>query len=491
MKENFVEWKNGLSRSARVGLVSGVLVIVGLLAVLSYWVLSPAYQVLFSDLDPQDGSVIIAELERMKIPYQLADGGRSILIDQDQVYKTRLKLMGKGVNLKGTVGFEIFNESEFGMTDFAQKINYQRALQGEIARTIMGLDEVMSARVHLTIPETGLLKKGDGQAKASITVATKAGQTLNKEQVSGIQRMVAAAIPQIEPSAVTILDSRGVALTKASSADDQGVGNAEGRLGLKQQTENYLTQKVVVILDRALGPGRAIVSVDVTLDHNQVKITREDVVPVASQNADPNGAVKSFKQQTKTNRQGRRAAEAASLQLSESLLGTETMSDSTEETEYLHGRKVEQIIGAPGSIKHLSVGVILPAEIGEVKLDKLSKVIEMAVGLNPSRGDALAMYSVDRGQLSPVVGAIQAEGIGPAEVPDATTGHAAPTAASGESILLVLAAIVIFSLVVGALVFSRKTAAPRLSEQDRQRVLADIQSWLQSSGDKSIRSSEA
>lgn len=490
MIDNFVEWKDGLSRSARIGLVFGVLLILGLLAVLSYWALSPAYQVLFSDLDPQDGSVIIAELERMKIPYQLEDGGRSILIDRDQVYKTRLKLMGKGVNLKGTVGFEIFNESEFGMTDFAQKINYQRALQGEIARTIMGLDEVMSARVHLTIPESGLLKKGDGQAKASITVATKAGQSLSKEQVAGIQRMVAAAIPQIEPSAVTILDSRGVALTKAAPKDDPGVGDAEGRLGLKQQTENYLTQKLVAILDRALGPGRAIVSIDVTLDHDQVKITREDVVPAELKKGDPNGAVKSFKQQTKTTRQGRRPAEGTSLQLSDSLQGSETMSDSTEETEYVHGRKVEQIIGAPGSIKHLSVGVILPAEIGDVKLDKLSKVIEMAVGLNADRGDALAMYSVDRGQLSPVAGANQAPPGGPVEGGNAKSEHVEPTAMSGETILLVLAVLAIFAVVVGAALFFRKNALPRLSEQERQRVLTDIQAWLQASGNKTTRSSE-
>lgn len=489
MIENFVEWKNGLSRSARVGLIVGVLVILGALAVLSYWTLSPAYQVLFSDLDPQDGSVIIAELERMKIPYHLEDGGRSILIDRDQVYKTRLKLMGKGVNLKGTVGFEIFNESEFGMTDFAQKINYQRALQGEIARTIMGLDEVMSARVHLTIPESGLLKKGDSQAKASITVATKAGQTLNKEQVAGIQRMVAAAIPQIEPSAVTILDNRGVALTKAVSKDDQGLGDAEGHFGMKQQTETYLTQKLVAILDRALGPGRAIVSVDVTLDHDQVKITREDVVPAEMKKGDPNGAIKSFKQQTKTNRQNRRSAEGTSLQLSEALQGAETMSDSTEETEYLHGRKVEQIIGAPGSIKHLSVGVILPAEIGDVKLDKLSKVIEMAVGLNSARGDALAMYSVDRGQLSPLAGASPAAGDSATDLSE-SKGFGVAKAESGEPIL-VLAVLAVLALLIAVVSFSRKSTTPRLSEQERQRVLADIQTWLQSSGDKPIRSSEA
>lgn len=487
-----MEWMEGLSRSARLGLIAGVSAIVVLLAVLSYWALSPAYQVLFSDLDPQDGSAIIAELERMKIPYQLEDGGRSILIEGDQVYKTRLKLMGKGINLKGTVGFEIFNESEFGMTDFAQKINYQRALQGEIARTIMGLDEVMSARVHLTVPESGLLKKGDAQAKASITVATKAGQTLNKEQVAGIQRMVAAAIPQIEPSAVTILDSRGVALTKAPAKDGQGMVDAEGRLGLKQQTETYLTQKVVGILDQALGPGRAIVSVDVTLDHDQVKITREDVVPGDVKKGDPNGAVKSSKRQTRINRQARKGADGTSLQLSDSLQGFETQSDTTEETEYSLGRRVEQIVGAPGSIKHLSVGVILPADIGDVKLDKLSRVIEMAVGLNPGRGDALAMYSVDRGQLSPVANATAPVNNG--ALPDGIDSKpvtADPKNQAGEAIWVLLAVVVALAIAAGAWSVVRRRNVARLSDQERQRMLADIQLWLSPPAEKPARGSEA
>src|SRR5262245_1063357 len=160
------------------------------------------YQVLFADLDPQDGASIVAELDRMKIPYRVADNGSTVLVDRESVHKTRLKLMGKGVNLKGTVGFELFNNSDFGMTEFAQKINYQRAMQGELARTIMSLDEVKLARVHLVVPESGLLRRGTAKPKASVTLALRPGAKLRPEQILGIQRLVAAGVAELEPSSV-------------------------------------------------------------------------------------------------------------------------------------------------------------------------------------------------------------------------------------------------------------------------------------------------
>ena len=136
MFTNSKEWFVQLPRSGRAGFLAGLALIVVLFVCLLYWAFSSNYQVLFTELDPQDGNAIITELERMKVPYRFDEAGKTILVEKDQVYKTRLKLLGKGVNLKGSVGFEIFNESDFGMTDFAQKINYQRALQGEITRTI-------------------------------------------------------------------------------------------------------------------------------------------------------------------------------------------------------------------------------------------------------------------------------------------------------------------------------------------------------------------
>src|SRR5262249_51636316 len=160
--------------------------------------------------------------------YRLENDGTTILVDKSQVHALRLKLLGKSGTLKSAVGFEIFNNTDFGMTEFAQKINYQRALQGELARTIQSLDEVKNARVRLVLPESGLFKKSGQKPKASITLAIKEGRSLAPEQVVGIQRLVAAAVPEIEPSAVTIADQRGVTLTRA--AGNEGEEAASGRL---------------------------------------------------------------------------------------------------------------------------------------------------------------------------------------------------------------------------------------------------------------------
>ena len=159
---------------------------------------------------------MIEELDRMKVPYRLDDGGGSILVPEELVHKTRLQLVGKNLPLHGAVGFEIFNNTDFGMTEFTQKVNYQRALQGELTRTIMALEEVQSARVHLALPESSLFKREQSRPKASVALAVRPGQSLARDQVAGIQRLVAAAVPGIDADDVTVLDQKGVTLSRRS-----------------------------------------------------------------------------------------------------------------------------------------------------------------------------------------------------------------------------------------------------------------------------------
>ncbi len=144
----------GLTRGARFGLVAGVLAIMLVTAILAWWLLHTEYQALFTDLKPQDAQAMTTELERLKVPYRLGDNGTSILVDKATVHATRIKLMGKELPLQGAVGLELFNNTDFGMTEFAQKINYQRALQGELIRTIQSLSEVREVRVLLALPLT-------------------------------------------------------------------------------------------------------------------------------------------------------------------------------------------------------------------------------------------------------------------------------------------------------------------------------------------------
>jgi len=165
-----------LDTRARAGLMIGCAVVLLAVGMLAVWAYRPDYQVLFADMAPRDAAAMAAELEKMKTPYQLADSGNTILVPKDQVYKARLKLMGKDVPLHGAVGFEVFNNADFGMTDFVQKVNYQRAIQGELTRTILAIDEVQSARVHLALPEQGLFKKAANKPKASVTITMKPGR---------------------------------------------------------------------------------------------------------------------------------------------------------------------------------------------------------------------------------------------------------------------------------------------------------------------------
>jgi flagellar M-ring protein FliF len=252
----------GLTQRARAGFIGGAVVILLVTAGLAWWVFHTEYQALFTDLKPQDAQAMTTELERLKIPYHLGDSGTSILVDKATVHATRIKLMGKELPLQGAVGLELFNNTDFGMTEFAQKINYQRALQGELTRTIQSLSEVREVRVLLALPEQGLFKQATSKAKASITLTMRQGQALRAEQVVGVQRLVAAAVPGMATQDVTIVDGHGVALTRVEGGNADAEVNS-ARLELKRDTETYLSRKVAAVLDRSFGAGQALASVDV------------------------------------------------------------------------------------------------------------------------------------------------------------------------------------------------------------------------------------
>ena len=208
------EFWRGLSLAARASFAGGVALLLAMMIAATTWLLRTDYEILFAGLSAPDAAAMTAELDRMKLPYKLGPDGASILVDRTSVHQTRLKLLGKDIPLHGAVGFELFNNSDFGMTEFAQKINYQRALQGELTRTILSLTEVETARVHLAFPEEGLFRREQAKAKASVTLGMRRNQTLRQEQVNGIQRLISAAVPGVAPHDVTIVNTQGVALTR-------------------------------------------------------------------------------------------------------------------------------------------------------------------------------------------------------------------------------------------------------------------------------------
>ena len=468
------KWES-MALRARAGIVAGVVAILVLVTALGVWSYRTEYQVLFADIGPRDAAAMTAALDKLKIPYQLGGDGTTIMVPQDLVYKTRLQLMGTNVPLQGAVGFEVFNNADFGMTEFVQKVNYQRAVQGELTRTILSIEDIQAARVHLAIPEQGLFKKAVTQPKASVTLTMKPGRVLSTQQVAGIQRLVAASVPEVSSADVTVLDQNGVALTRVANGEQPGESSSR-ELEAKRGTEDYLAKKVTAVLDRTFGAGEAIATVDVALNMDQAKITTEEVLPAKGGSSEGNPTGVAVRERYSV-REGEGAALAAGAAGGKSA-GTST---SSTESDYQVGRRVEQLAVASGTLKRMTVAVVVRQPLSSAQLDTLKEVVALAVGLNAGRGDAIVVSSM----ASLVTPAEPVAALAPAAAAIAPAAVPAPGSdpRSTRVVVWLLAALLAAALVAGALLWRRARAPsqPRrlpLSEAARQQMLADVRQWI-------------
>jgi flagellar M-ring protein FliF len=488
-------WWGKLGSAARVSLVLGGILIVGATAAMGYWVLRTDYHVLFSELAPADAAAMAGELDRLKVPYKLGEDGSSILVDKDQVYKTRMKLMGKELPLRGAVGFELFNNSDFGMTEFAQKINYQRALQGEITRTILSLTQIKDARVILVMPEQGLFKQASSKAKASITLTMKQGQALRGEQVTGIQRLVSASVPGISTQDVTILDQNGVALSRNAAIEGEAEAGT-GRLDLKKETENYLSRKAGEVLERAFGPGEAMASVDVVLNTERAQVTTEDLVvpPVKAGQASTGVVVR----ERETLRDSGGPLEVKTYDG----MVSQRSGSSQREVEYAVGRRVEQIVSQPGGIRRLQAVAVVRRTLDADQQEQIRRLLAAAVGASVDRGDTVVVHTLEKVGFVPAVrhapdapslpAPVLSAQVLPAQqlVPGRKPAIPAPSIATalealGEQWTALVFPVVLISLAALLLLLERKRAAAEihgaqspLTESQRQVALAKVQGWL-------------
>lgn len=480
LSEIFSDQRGG----GRLGLLVGVIVIVVGTAVAGYFLMRTDYQVLFSDLSAQDMGAMTAELDRLKVPYVVgpSDAGHgdagTILVDRADVYRTRIKLMSKDIPLHGAIGFELFNNSDLGMTEFAQKINFQRALQGELTRTILSLSEVRDARVLLALPEQGLFKQATARPTASVTLTVRDGQRLGADRVSGIQRLVASAVPGVLARDVTIVDQSGVALTRvaADAADADAAGSS--RLDLKQDTENYLARKAAAVLDRALGPGAATASVDVTLNMDRVQTNTEQVLGAPSKDGDAQAGLIS-KERESTRELGAPVTPAGGAGATGAQGGS-----NQHEVEYALGRRVEQVITQPGSIHHMQVAVVVHRSLGEAQLDQLRKTVAAAVGASTERGDTVVVQTTDgfgaKGEPLDALGPAPAVSSEPSTT---AAGMGRPARTASPRWLTVLAAFLglgVLALVLASLIArSRRIEAGRaLTAAERDEALAKLRAWM-------------
>jgi flagellar M-ring protein FliF len=478
----------------RARLVLGVIVSALVLATVAgiVWVATPRYQVLFSDLAAEDAAVMTAELDRMKTPYKLNDDGTAILVAPEAVHKTRLKLLAKNLPLHGAVGFELFNGADFGMTDFAQKVNYQRALQGEITRTILSVDGIQSARVILALPEQQLFKKSDSKPKASINLVLKPGESLSHDQVNGIARLVSAAVPDIALQDVTIVDQHGITLTgvASGSADPETDGAAGAALELKKSTEAYLAHKLNDVLNQTFGPGKAIARVDVTLDMDRVQRTREQLLP-AGKDAATGVLVKE-----RSEGEGGGAAPLPPLPGAGASAGPAAPTSERHEREYQVGRDVEQSVSTPGTVRRIAIAAVVNDTLDAAQVARLKDILAATAGYDPARGDTIALYPFGQLASLPQGAAPAAEAANPdtGMLPASSVQAQAPvrTAASARAhvigtslgwllggLALVIGLAGIFAVrLFGARSRHAAHAARPLDSAQRAVLLADMQRWL-------------
>lgn len=371
-------WLEGMSRRRQWMLAMGGTAILVLLLAAAYFVLRPGYQVLFRDLKPHDASAIVAELEKEKIPYRIDEANAAILVPDNDTRATRLKLMSGDLRLNGVVGLELFNNSDLGLTDFAQKVNYQRALQGELERTIMTLDEIDMARVHLTLPESSIFKHDKAQPKASVAIFLHEGSQLSPDTIMGIQRLVSASVPEMKASDVTVLDRRG---NPAAGKDDAEVDDPQ--FALKRAIESYYQHKVLAQIDPLIGTRQVTVSVNADIDFDQTRITRESDSSHATENGKPRSPAVDLPGLAK---EGTKTALPP-------LPGLDATTPATVPSPMQTNRTLEQIVSSPGSIRHLSVGVAFDKPLPDEYNVKLSALIAASIGLDTKRGDVLSIFT--------------------------------------------------------------------------------------------------
>ncbi len=360
------------------------------------------YNLLFANMPSRDASMVVEWLKGRKIPFRLEDGGKDIMIPADKVYEARLELAGAGL-AEGGVGFEIFDRQNFGLTDFAQKVNYRRALQGELMRTISSLGPVEAARVHLALPEKRLFRDQQKSATASVVIKLHSGRRLKDVQLQGVIHLVAGSVEELEAENVTVVDASGKVLSKSRSEEMSGP-MTPGMLEYQQTVERRLEERAQSMLDRALGASNSMVRVTAEINFDQ----RERI----EQAVDPNGSVvvseQSSNERGSTESVAGIPGVASNLKQTQSVVTASPSSQAQETINYEMSRITSKLIESVGALKKLSVSVLVadkltpgtegtgpkatPREIAE--LQEIEKMVRSALGLSESRGDVLTVVSM-------------------------------------------------------------------------------------------------
>ena len=360
------------------------------------WVSTPNYAPLYSNLASQDASAIIDELNTEGVPYQLADGGNTIMVPRDSVYSTRITLSGQGLpaNSGGDGGYPLLDKQSMSTSDFQEQTTFKRAMEGELAKTIEAVQGVNTAIVHLAIPEKQVFSDQQSPTTASVLISTAPGTTMDPEKVQAIVNLVASSIDGLDPSNVSVADASGKVLSTDS------VGGAAGS-GTQQQAQSDLeaqkSAQIQAMLDRVVGPGNSTVQVSAVLDFD--KAIQESTTYTAKKGVPP--VSESASEETYKGAGspvgGSTGVVGPDGQMDPAGAGTSTTGASGNDYKkkaFTRDNAVDTVKehreAAPGSIRSLHVGVVIdPTAAPNADPVAIQKLISAAVGIDPQRGDTV------------------------------------------------------------------------------------------------------
>lgn len=388
-----------------IGSVMGIVMV-------ARWAQKPDYAVLYSDLSQPDSAAVVQRLKEQKVKYEIRGDGSTIAVSPaSQVHELRLTLASDGIPRGGTVGFELFDATNLGTTTFVEKLKFQRALQGELERTISSIDGVMGARVHVVQPEKTVFAKTGNQPTASVLLRLRPGTELDEKQIKGISNLVAGSVEGLTLENVNIVDIYGNLLTAKST--DQEFGVEATRLQYQSQVEQGYVQRIEQMLTKVVGPGKVVARVTADIDFSQNDREEESY--------DPSGTVVRSERSieegtTEAARGGGIPGVVSNLDESPNLLGApDTAKDKAGRAEQVKNYEVSRAVirsSSPrGKLTRLSVAVMVDgtyesaagaaadapkvfAPLPGDKLEQIEQVVRSAVGFNSDRGDTLTVENV-------------------------------------------------------------------------------------------------
>ncbi|RKX59256.1 MAG: flagellar M-ring protein FliF [Thermodesulfobacteriota bacterium] len=392
----FRDYWNKLTRTQKILLLGGS--IGGTLALILAIILltRPHWGLLYSGLDEQTSGEIVQYLKQQKIPYKVTPDG-SIYVPQEKVPEIRMEIASKGIIGGPGPGFELFEKQKLGITEFQEKVNYQRALEGELARSIKGIKGIKYVRVHLALPKESIFITEEKPPKASVLITLKPGYELTPEEVRGITNLVSGAVPKLKPENVVIIDAK----TGKSYRLPQKEELTASQLAYKRKIEFYFKNKIEELLSSAIGYGKAIaqVSVDLSFDKEQIMEETYDPETTAVVSEDIEQIKKGGKISEPRGIAGVKGTLAQKFEV--------TQTNQTQPQAYIKNRiirnyevskKVRNLEIPPGGIKKISIAVLVDKDVLKgnetAKIERIKELVKGAIGFNPDRGDEVKVEAI-------------------------------------------------------------------------------------------------